>query len=596
MKPVYSLLFCIALLPASAFSQLVPATVKPDVKRLLDFEKPEPVPEKVCTCKKPITTPGWGSIEKRCGDNRRREQPITFNNRKDSIPLVDFSTIKLDSTMKTPGFGSIEKHISIGPQREVLPNTDRPKDTTVMKLADFFNVKETGTYSTPGWGSIEKHVSDGRQREVLPLIQPSQTAFIVVNGVSVPTPSDVDQPKKKYHTYEELFGIDTVTIKPQGISSLHSNANCSEGDNPHLPGMVFGRLTVTSVIGQQKGIPKKEEEKVSFNKEGSNQPPSEGQRRISTFDFNEKIQLNIGGGIGEKLKLDTVSSTYSTEATFDFENTTKIEYEGFEDEILQKIEAYHPQICPVHGVVTWPEFEIDSVSDELYFDLGNVSEDILPDSRKSFSEKPLTQKVNIGDEPIGSVVLGIDTCITKPETNTDFGLGSTILNLTDRLLANKVYVGDAIETKEKSTVTVNPEFAYLLPFSPRAIKETRKDTFSRANVIKPAKSDSASTLQLNTITTATGFIIIAPDSTAPVDSITTALPFVKIPPTCEGFGRMGDVPSAQAIDPKEELEEFLKSVTLSDCLINEPTRKEKRQVRKAKKRAKHSHNLNASPE
>ena len=47
------------------------------------------------------------------------------------------------------------------------------------------------------------------------------------------------------------------------------------------------------------------------------------------------MQLNLIGNIGDKLK---VSANYNTQATFDFQNQFKIEYTGYEDEILQKIE------------------------------------------------------------------------------------------------------------------------------------------------------------------------------------------------------------------------------------------------------------------
>jgi cell surface protein SprA len=42
------------------------------------------------------------------------------------------------------------------------------------------------------------------------------------------------------------------------------------------------------------------------------------------------------GNIGDKLKINT---SYNTEATFDFENQVKLNYTGYEDEIIQKIEA-----------------------------------------------------------------------------------------------------------------------------------------------------------------------------------------------------------------------------------------------------------------
>jgi len=52
--------------------------------------------------------------------------------------------------------------------------------------------------------------------------------------------------------------------------------------------------------------------------------------------FNQTQQFTIEGKIGEKV---TVSVEQNSEATFDFENTLKLRYEGDEDEIIQSIEA-----------------------------------------------------------------------------------------------------------------------------------------------------------------------------------------------------------------------------------------------------------------
>lgn len=101
----------------------------------------------------------------------------------------------------------------------------------------------------------------------------------------------------KGELFDRIFGGNTIDIRPQGSAELSFGVNVSRRDNPILP---------------------------------------ERQRRTSTFDFNQKIQLNVIGNIGEKLKLQT---SYNTEATFDFENQMKLEYTGYEDEIIQKIEA-----------------------------------------------------------------------------------------------------------------------------------------------------------------------------------------------------------------------------------------------------------------
>lgn len=62
----------------------------------------------------------------------------------------------------------------------------------------------------------------------------------------------------------------------------------------------------------------------------------ERARKNGGFDFDIDINMNVTGRIGEKLKLIT---NYNTQSTFDFENQVKLEYTGYQDEIIKKIEA-----------------------------------------------------------------------------------------------------------------------------------------------------------------------------------------------------------------------------------------------------------------
>ncbi|MBN2349129.1 MAG: cell surface protein SprA, partial [Bacteroidales bacterium] len=104
-------------------------------------------------------------------------------------------------------------------------------------------------------------------------------------------------------TLNKVFGTDAVNITPQGSAELIFGYNISKIDNPSL---------------------------------------SERNKRNGSFTFKNKIQMNVTGSIGDKME---VGLNYNTEATFDFENKTKIEYDGKEDEIIKKIEA---------GNVTFP--------------------------------------------------------------------------------------------------------------------------------------------------------------------------------------------------------------------------------------------------
>ncbi|HNQ12814.1 MAG TPA: cell surface protein SprA [Bacteroidia bacterium] len=97
--------------------------------------------------------------------------------------------------------------------------------------------------------------------------------------------------------FDRIFGGNVIDIRPQGSAELTFGLNVSKNENP--------------------GIPEK-------------------QRKVTTFDFRERIQLNVIGNIGEKLKMNI---NYNTEASFDFENQIKMDYTGNEDDIIQKIEA-----------------------------------------------------------------------------------------------------------------------------------------------------------------------------------------------------------------------------------------------------------------
>ena len=53
-------------------------------------------------------------------------------------------------------------------------------------------------------------------------------------------------------------------------------------------------------------------------------------------DFKQQVQINVNGTIGDKLN---ISADWNTERTFQYENQLKIKYTGYEDEIIQNIEA-----------------------------------------------------------------------------------------------------------------------------------------------------------------------------------------------------------------------------------------------------------------
>ncbi|HSZ24227.1 MAG TPA: cell surface protein SprA, partial [Cytophagaceae bacterium] len=93
------------------------------------------------------------------------------------------------------------------------------------------------------------------------------------------------------------FGSDFVDIKPNGLVTLDFGYTHQHTYNPQVP---------------------------------------RRQQSQGSFNFDNQIQMNIVGKIGDKLKL-TVN--WDTKATFEFQNNFKIDYTGHEEDILQKIEV-----------------------------------------------------------------------------------------------------------------------------------------------------------------------------------------------------------------------------------------------------------------
>jgi cell surface protein SprA len=69
------------------------------------------------------------------------------------------------------------------------------------------------------------------------------------------------------------------------------------------------------------------------------------QQRNTFLDFRQKLQMNVTGQVGERLKF---RANYDTEATFNFENQFKVEYVGMEDDVLKKIEVGNVSM-PING-------------------------------------------------------------------------------------------------------------------------------------------------------------------------------------------------------------------------------------------------------
>ncbi len=97
---------------------------------------------------------------------------------------------------------------------------------------------------------------------------------------------------------EKIFGPGGIRVKTQGSAELKFGINKKSIDNPSLPIR---------------------------------------NRKTSMMNFDEKINLNVNGKIGDKMNLNL---NYNTDATFDYDaQNMKLKYDGKEDEIIKLVEA-----------------------------------------------------------------------------------------------------------------------------------------------------------------------------------------------------------------------------------------------------------------
>ncbi|MBR5593791.1 MAG: cell surface protein SprA [Bacteroidaceae bacterium] len=97
---------------------------------------------------------------------------------------------------------------------------------------------------------------------------------------------------------EKIFGPGGVRVKTQGNAELKIGYSIQNIDNPALPSR---------------------------------------SRRTNIFDFDEKINLNVRGSVGDKMNMDF---NYNTEATFSYDaKKINLKYDGKEDEIIKLVEA-----------------------------------------------------------------------------------------------------------------------------------------------------------------------------------------------------------------------------------------------------------------
>ncbi len=143
--------------------------------------------------------------------------------------------------------------------------------------------------------------------------------------------------------FDRLFGGNYIDFQTNGFVTLDFGAQWQRVKNPNLP------------IRQQ--------------------------RFFLPLNFDQQINLNFTGKVGEKLKM---TGAFDTKSSFQFEQNLKLEYTGFEHDIIQKIEAGNVSM-PLNSTLIQGVQNLFGLKTQLRFGKLNVS-GILANQRSRITE------------------------------------------------------------------------------------------------------------------------------------------------------------------------------------------------------------------
>ena len=198
---------------------------------------------------------------------------------------------------------------------------------------------------------------------------------------------------------EKIFGPGGVRIKTQGTAELQFGATLKNIDNPSLPIR---------------------------------------NRKTTTLDFDEKINLSVNGKVGDKVNMNL---NYNTDATFDFDSQNlKLKYEGKEDEIIKLVEGGNVSF-PSNSSLVNGASSLFGIRTDLQF--GKLSLQTVVSQKKS-SSKSVSSKG-------GTQLTSFEFDVTDYEENRHFFLSryfrdrynnamSKLPNVTTGITINRVEI------------------------------------------------------------------------------------------------------------------------------------------------------------
>ena len=266
--------------------------------------------------------------------------------------------------------------------------------------------------------------------------------------------------------FASIFGSNTIDIRPQGSAELIFGVKSNYRNDPALTAK---------------------------------------QRRYTNFDFQQKIQMNVMAKVGEKINFGL---NYNTEAQFDFDNKTKLAYEGQEDEIIKLVE-FGDVTMPLNGTLITGSMRLFGIKTQMQFGRAMLTTVFSKQESKS-------QTVTVsGGAQTSEFYIKAD----QYEENRHFLLGQYFRNNYNRALENLPVVNSPVNitnvevwvTNIGAATTENRNIVALLdlgeqdPYSPGLVSGTspfpdnRRSNDILQQYMAPGSADSLKMRNINQV-------------------------------------------------------------------------------------------------
>lgn len=224
----------------------------------------------------------WGELSAQNSGVSSKQDTTKKDSLKLLYPIKDYPFINLfspknqDIGLKPPS--NIQREITFDPKTKQYIITEK-LGRSLYRPPQYLTFEEYQAYENKrilreNWEVLmRKPIQDFRKDRIIPTIYVESEVF------------------------ERIFGGNTIDIIPRGTADITFKAQRNKNENP------------------------------MFN---------ERQRNQWGFDFDERIQMNLTGQIGQRFKITT---NYNTQSQFDFENQIRLDYIGKDDDIIKRIEV-----------------------------------------------------------------------------------------------------------------------------------------------------------------------------------------------------------------------------------------------------------------